>query len=78
MSANERVLLTTYTIYDHPKDFPNDFVVRRFDNGKPTGAAFTCDTLWQARDLINALTGGQSVCLARDETDDPVIVETWL
>lgn len=75
---HECILVTTYTIYDHPTDFPNDFVVRRFDNGKPTSVAFTCDSLLDARDLIRALTDGCAVCLARHETDDPVIVETWV
>ena len=62
-----------------PKDFPNQFVVRVFEikpNSPPipTQEFATANTLEEIRSLIPA----ECVCIARDATDDPVIVETWL
>jgi hypothetical protein len=64
-----------WTIYDHPKDYPHHFVVRRWYGLTPDYAA-QCDTLGEARQYI-ADQGG-CVALKRDEHDDPVIIETWL
>lgn len=65
-----------WVIYDHPRDDPEHFVVRRWYGlvKEETAAAFS--TLPEAREHI-ALEGG-SVRLSRAEEDDPVILETWL
>lgn len=70
--------LTLYVIYDHPKDFPNHFVVRRNHvNGTYRVVDSFChvvDTIEQARECIP-----QGLYrFDRDESDDPVIVETWM
>jgi hypothetical protein len=65
-----------WTIYDHPRDYPKHFVVRRWYGLIPDGEPMLCDTLTAAREYI-AEQGG-CVPIARDATDDPVIIETWL
>lgn len=67
-----------WTIYDHPSDQPDHFVVRKWVIGpgvaEPTGEFFLCDTLEQARREIPY----GLACLQRHPNDDPVIVETWI
>ena len=66
-----------WTIYDHPSDYPDHFVVRaHVIAGKrvlPTAQAILCTSLEDARSRIPA--GRQNV--GRLEADDPVIVESW-
>jgi len=71
--------LSMFTIYAHPKDYPDKFVVREFVI-KPTGAepsqyADVYDTLDDARE---PLIRRGLVCLTRQPGDEPQIVETWL
>ncbi len=71
--------LVMYTIYDHPKDFPDKFVVRAHivaSDGKQY-ASTDCqlaDTLEEARTFVPR----DKVRTARHPADDPVIVETWV
>lgn len=75
-------VLRLYTIYDHPLDQPDSFVVRRWDivSGQPpirTDQTWLRDTLEAARAVIAAVHP-DAVCIARQEQDEPQIVETWL
>lgn len=64
----------TRTIYDHPKDYPDKFVARKFILDKLTSEILLGDTLEEVRSQLPlGLT-----CFERHETDDPVIVETWM
>lgn len=67
--------LICYAIYDHPKDYPDSFVVRRWvgqvPDVIPTGVA---DTLEQARALIPR---GLSR-IPHQASEDPIIAETWI
>jgi hypothetical protein len=71
--------LSMWTIYDHPKDFPNTFVARRFETSaagsRPTADIMISPTLDDLRDQLSArgLTA-----IHRSPEDDPKIVETWL
>lgn len=64
-----------WTVYDHPRDYPNQFVARRFDVDQPTSDVFVADDLETLREILAAegLTR-----LARDPDDDAKIVEVWL
>jgi hypothetical protein len=66
--------LELWVIFDHPKDYPNYFVVRVFLNNQPTDRAFLCNSLESARKVIPS----DKFCIQRDPNDDPVIVETWI
>lgn len=78
-TRDDRVMfLRQYTIYDHPLDCPESWVVREWQikrgSAEPVpGPAWTAPTLQAARGLIP--TG--LFCLPREADDDPVIVETW-
>lgn len=74
-----RDLLNIYVITEKPRDFPNDFVVRRQSVG-PGGVvrwdteAKTAPTLEEARKHVPP----GLIRFDRAPTDDPVIVESWL
>lgn len=72
-------MMCQYVIYDHPKDFPDKFVVRRWDIGPGSvtpqpGIFAEADSLDDARDAIPAGLTRMPVF----ENDDPVIAEVWM
>jgi len=71
-------VLTMWSVYDHPSDYPDAFVARKFEaRGGITVATsdmFTAPTLNELRRLLPP----GLVCFPRNPDDDPVIVETWL
>jgi hypothetical protein len=69
--------LSIWTVYDHPRDYPQHYVARRTEIGVPsvvTKDMFVADTL----DEVRALLPPGLHRLPRYENDDPVIVEVWL
>lgn len=74
-------MLSTWTIYEHPSDYPDSYVLRetRIEAGTDPvlGPAYVFVTLDDARDGVQRLAPG-AYCMTRDPGDDPVIVETWL
>lgn len=69
-----------WVIYDHPSDFPDVFIARRWDptyvGFMPTEQIITGATLEEVRMEINKAHG---LCLVpREPLDDPKIVEVWL
>lgn len=74
MSAS-RTPVTIWVIYDHPRDFPNDFVARRWVGEEATREIICAKTVNALRDMLE---GRGLVRLERHHSDDPVIMETWL
>lgn len=80
MTTNDRFEM--WTIYDHPSDYPDWFVVRcSWVEGNLAESAYvmaanmaTANTLEAARACIPPGLH----CAVRRPDDDPVIVETWL
>lgn len=72
--------LSIWTVYDHPRDFPNSFIARRFELG-PDGEPFATPDIVLAETLEKVrrplIDAGLSR-LDRNALDDPAIVETWL
>jgi hypothetical protein len=69
--------LKIWTVYDHPKDYPDHFVARLYyiRHGKPvvSKVIITHEYLEHLRQLLpHGLT-----CLTRDIADDPCIIESW-
>ena len=62
-----------WTIYNSPSDYPNKFVVRKFNYDSPTDEVKVFDTLEEARIAIPR----HLYCMPRLEDDDPCIVEVW-
>lgn len=72
-----REVLSLWTIYERPKDYPTQFVARRFeatDPPKATSDLLLADDLDGIRNMLPA----GLYCLPRQLGDDPVIIETWL
>jgi hypothetical protein len=67
--------LAIWTVYDHPTDFPDSYVARRFLLERPTRTVMIEPTLDALRSKLAALG---LVRLARSPEDDPKIVEVWL
>ena len=65
-------------IYQKPKDYPDDYVVRIFEGttGRPTEMVILRKTLEECRKEV--LEAGFYVALPRAAADDPVIVESWI
>lgn len=66
--------MNAWTIYDHPKDRPNCFVARRFENANPTLEVLTAPTLDELRRKLPGVTQR----IPRDPRDDLCIVEVWI
>lgn len=71
--------LTMWTVYDHPRDFPNNYVARKFlvdaDGPRPQEQILVCPHV----DKIRAtLAADGFVCLPRLPDDDPTIIEVWV
>lgn len=77
-AARDNGILSIWTVYDRPKDYPDTFVARRFEAGKgvhgPTGDTVTGD-LNQIREAMN-MNGLYR--MPRAPSDDRHIVETWM
>lgn len=79
MSEGVPPLLSLWTVYDHPRDYPHGYIARRWEIER-TGPEATDDVL-HAHDLESIrehLRNLGLTCLARHAEDEPQIVETWL
>lgn len=78
MSADRR--LGMWTVYDHPKDYPDGYVARLWWIGRGTmepSGTFVCGKdLEEIRTYL--LTELRLTRLERNTEDDPVILECWL
>jgi hypothetical protein len=73
-------VMELHVVYDHPRDYPESFVVRRqrvYSNGViiRDNLAVCFLTLEKAREHCKALG---LYCIRRHPNDDPVIVEAWI
>lgn len=77
--ARDLGLLTMWTIYDHPSDYPEHWVARCHVSGAG-GSSPTVHTIRGKTLRVLQLVMRQAglTPLPRDETDDAKIVETWL
>lgn len=77
--SDDDMVMSTWTIYDSPSDYPDLFVVRRWEirhgyEPVPTDDVRTASSLAQARRNVP----GGCVRFHRSPGDDPTIVETWM
>lgn len=70
--------LSIWVIYDHPRDFPRDFVVRE-QRVKPGGAIWLSPIAWCAPTLEEARKKlpNNLFPMGRQPGDDPAIAEVW-
>lgn len=70
-----------WTVYDHPLDYPNEYVARLWLSipGQPdpvwTAHTVACVELERLREFM---TECGLTRIPRSEGDDPVIIETWM
>lgn len=71
-------VLSLWTVYCRPKDWPHGYIARRFEihpsESYPTEDTVKADTLQELR--LHMPEG--MVALGRSPDDDPVIVEVWI
>lgn len=75
----KRRVITMWTIYKHPTDYPDYYVVRAcevFSDGSIVHSPDCSlhETLWQARESLPP----NLYNLGRMKEDDPVIKESWI
>jgi hypothetical protein len=72
--------LAIWTVYDHPLDYPDKFVARRFDvdasGPRPSASVIVASDLETLRNILAFEM--HLTCLSRNEEDEPQIVESWL
>jgi hypothetical protein len=72
--------LPMWTVYDHPRDFPDAFVARLWKVGRGGRPVATGQTVvsHDIEIIRGAFRDAGLTCLPRQEADDPKIVEVWL
>lgn len=77
-NEGDQQLLSIWTLYERPRDYPEGYIARRFEV-RPGSSVATDDirTAPTLDALRKALPKGL-YCIQRNPEDDPVIVETWL
>lgn len=68
--------LVQFTIYDHPRDYPTGYVVRRWII-RPRNAVADAATFHRTLDRAREAIPPGLVRIMRAPDDDPCIVETW-
>lgn len=65
-----------FVIYDHPRDFPNEFVCRKFHWNQPGELVARGTSIEDVRALLPR--GSRLYNLGRMGDDDPAIAEVWI
>jgi hypothetical protein len=79
VSISEAGCLTVWTVYRHPNDYPDYWVMRAheiFPDGetRPYSFCFVASTL----DAIRSKVPAGTWCIGREPKDDPAIYESWV
>jgi hypothetical protein len=67
--------VTIWVIYDHPRDYPREFVARKWVGDEATGEIICAQSVGALRDKLRVKGLSR---LERHHSDDPIIVESWL
>lgn len=77
-AARDNGMLSMWTVYDHPKDYPDGYIARRHEAGNgvsnPTADVVTGDLAL----IREAMTRCGLYCMKRAPSDDLRILETWM
>lgn len=68
-------IIDVWVIYDHPKDFPNEFVARKYDLDLPTDTLIQAPTLSHLQETFIKMGLTK---IPRHPNDDPCITESWI
>jgi hypothetical protein len=81
VSSDPKPVLAMWTIYDHPTDYPNHFVARKYIIAQGTRDPIgTKEVRLEAHLYVlrEHFAGLGLMCVPRWEEDDTKIVETWM
>ncbi len=72
--------LAIYTVYKHPKDYPDDFIVRRFiiDSGIPVPDEEVFMYAKTVEEIHDRFVRAGKFFINRYEDDDPKIIGVYL
>ena len=70
--------LLIWTIYDHPKDFPEFYIAQPHIIRPKTSGPVPMHLMARDLDTLRALLPHGLTCLKRQEEDDPCILEVWV
>lgn len=73
-----RIWMSQWVVYDHPRDYPEKFVLRRWNISAGQMIATDEMALADTLELIREAVPPGLYCLKRFTEDDPCIVEVWL
>jgi hypothetical protein len=72
-------VLSIWTVYKRPSDYPALYVARRHESRSDGTAVATLEAVFaDTLEAVRAKLPPGLVCIPRDPTDDPVIVESWI
>ncbi len=78
-------ILEMFTLYEKPRDFPNDYIVRKWEifagkDPKPCQivSKFEANDRDSTIAYVNRLFENHKVLLPRSESDDAIVVGTWI
>jgi hypothetical protein len=66
-----------WVIYEHPEDYPDKYVARRFVDGEPTDTCIVNDSVWFIRVVIAHNYPG-FFRVSPSVNDPPWVYEVWL
>lgn len=69
--------LEVWAVYDHPRDYPEEFVARLWHGQEPSNHVILARTLDELRVKIQQ-AHPSAVRIPRFAEDDPTIIEAWL
>jgi hypothetical protein len=74
-----KAILSVWTVYDHPSDWPGGFVARRHEAHDNNTVVATADVVYaDTLEAVRAKLPPGMYPIARSPNDDPVIVESWI
>lgn len=76
-------IMEVWTVYDHPTDYPADYVARRWIANSDGTVTATNDILRHrdldtVRGMVGRVGGAHLTRVPRMMRDDPKIIEVWL
>lgn len=74
----EKPVLQIWTIFFSPRDFPDEWVARKFIFGAPTKDIIRAESLDELRKLIQKNSDYERVKIPRSENDHPSVIESWI
>lgn len=74
-SKAEFEYFVSWAVYDHPNDYPDAYVARRFENENPTSTIMVCPELDRIRQQLFDMG---LIKIERFQGDDPKILECWI